>query len=634
MVTQAADAAVLDPATGETLQTIDVGAQPALGVEFHFGGRLVLTFTTDAVQQWDWERGDLVIEIPVSGGVATAVYSRFGSEIAVGTNDGRVVVFDSGTGEVDMEIKAHDGRVTAIDFNQSGSKVLSGGVDSKARIWDITSGELLTEAKTETVTLPIGHLVWSPGGSVAMVTSTQGETFLFSTSTGERLNSYGNGQNFNNAIAIDSSGALAVAAGVDGVGRVYGVFVGGEAAVELPTGGVPLRDAEFVPGSFDVATVGIDGKVRIWSDIFGSELPVRLTNTLYPRLTASADGDRYLIHSSVLWLNMPAGVPGTLNVIDVASGELVTQRPVVRDESGIGRPAISPDGSRVAFAGQGETSAVLSGENRGDIEILDLTDGSWFPLPDTAGWTADLEFNHDGQLLAGAAENGSIGVWDGHSGDPVRILMGHGDRVPANSSYPAEQRPGVAVSFTSQRVNDLAWHPYDDRLASVGYDGTVRVWDVSSGSGTVLHTFDYEGYSLAYTKDGTRLLASDLTGRVIELDAETGNLLREFESISSSVAIVMSPDGRYMAGAGVGGAVMWDLQTGRVTRRFQGSIFVPSGAAFVEDGKVLLVASGEGMIRGYHTDPLDLLSFAKSKTTRSLTEEECIRYVGVDGCAE
>ena len=72
---------------------------------------------------------------------------------------------------------------------------------------------------------------------------------------------------------------------------------------------------------------------------------------------------------------------------------------------------------------------------------------------------------------------------------------------------------------------------------------------------------------------------------------------------------------------------MWDLGTGRIARRFEGAVYKSKSVAFVEDGTVLRVASGEGIDRRYLLDPLDLMELAKTKAGRQLTEAECQQYL-------
>jgi len=116
-------------------------------------------------------------------------------------------------------------------------------------------------------------------------------------------------------------------------------------------------------------------------------------------------------------------------------------------------------------------------------------------------------------------------------------------------------------------------------------------------------------------------------GTLVDIDPDSREVLRTLEGPGGGVALVFSPDGRYLAGVGLPGAVLWDLSTNRIVRRFQGNFYRPTNAAFINDGGEILIASGEGMIRRYLTDPLDLVELARSEAIRELKEAECQLYM-------
>jgi WD40 repeat protein len=149
-----------------------------------------------------------------------------------------------------------------------------------------------------------------------------------------------------------------------------------------------------------------------------------------------------------------------------------------------------------------------------------------------------------------------------------------------------------------------------------------------TGHGRVLHAFDHEVHSVAYSPDGSRIAAADTSGTILVLDADSGQVVDTPEPVSGPYELAFSPDGRLVAGAGHDQeALLWDLETGRVVRRFRGALYRTTSVAFVNGGAELLVASGEGTVRGYVIDPHDLVQIARDKVKRDLTEEECQRYL-------
>ncbi|MDX1449130.1 MAG: hypothetical protein R3246_08725, partial [Acidimicrobiia bacterium] len=621
MLTAGGGASVVDPTTGEVLADIPSRDPAAFAVDFRFDSAMVLTVHSDAVRQWDWRTMEIETEIRPDFEIWTAKYSWQGHRIAIGGVDGTIEVFNSRTGELIVRIAgAHESAVAALDFNPSGTRLMSGGRDSRIRVWDVESGGLLVDADQPDVRNAINDLSWHPRLERAVVATSDGITLIIDTQTGQTITALGNSGVFNDAVAMDASGTFSFTAGRDGVARAYGAALGGEAVFVLPNAGVPLRDIEAVPGTFAPAVVGVDGKLRIYRDMNQAESQSKLYTVLYPRLTLAADGSRYAVNSNNLHLGFPFDWPGIFELVDAASGDVLLSRPAFRAPYTTGKAGLTSDGSVVAFVGQS-----------GAIEIVEVESGATVTVPDGVFWANDLDFSPNGELLAGASIYGSIAVWNRHSGETVAVLEGHGDRSPRIQSYPPTVS-SVARVLTGQRVDDVVWLN-DTGLVSSGYDGTVRLWDLDAGTGQVLHQFDYEVWSIVADASGSHLVAIDRAGNVVEIDLEEGGIMRTLEPVATGGELTFSTDGATLAGTGPDGVTLWDFATGRVTRKIRGSVYPTTDAVFISGGSELLVSSGEGMLRGYYLDPLDLVAAAKAETTRELTDEECRRYLDIPRCS-
>jgi len=117
-------------------------------------------------------------------------------------------------------------------------------------------------------------------------------------------------------------------------------------------------------------------------------------------------------------------------------------------------------------------------------------------------------------------------------------------------------------------------------------------------------------------------------------DAVTGGLLRELPGHTGVIVdITFSTDGKYIATAGFDGIVkLWDAETGRELLTLTGHIAGISGVSFSPDGKHLATSSDDGTVRVYLLNIEELITLAKSRLTRSLTTEECQKYLHVDTC--
>ncbi|HSJ84407.1 MAG TPA: BTAD domain-containing putative transcriptional regulator [Acidimicrobiia bacterium] len=609
---------VINPNTGDELGRVSTVEPRAVGVAFHPRGDTVLTTHPDGVREWDWRSGleRRRLTLPDGVSVTTAIYSNDGSKIAVGGDDGAVRVYATVSSRLIAELRGHEGAVAAIDFDPSGARLVSGGGVGDALeilVWDIATEQVAVRASPETtitIITSINHIAWHPFAPFAVVATSQGEIIQFNTDTGNRHVSFGNGNSHSQSVAYDPTGSFVVAAGTDGFAHMFGAWVGGEAVTELPTGGLPLRDAAFNPvAGRGIATVGVDGNIRIFQlDNLGSELSVRARTDLSRGIAATPDGSRYVSSSNVLWpsAKLLGGQAPMMEVVDSESGEVLLEREAVQ-ALGRRRPAITDDGSLVAYPAPS-----------GNIALVNVDNGAVTELPDSATWNIHLDFSDNGTLLAGTGLDGSIAVWDVATSQPIITLTGHGDRTPPYESDPR----------TRSRVDEVMFRPGTHELYSAGYDGTIRAWNIETGEGRILRTFDYEIISLAFTADGPRLASADRSGSVVMMDANSGEIELVLEAVSGPAELTFSTDGSLLAGAGPGTVVhLWNTQTGLLQRRLQGAIYPVMGTVFVNDGTELRVSSDEGLIRGYLLDPVDLVELARQEVSRGLTEDECQRYL-------
>jgi COMPASS component SWD1 len=71
----------------------------------------------------------------------TCAFNKRGTLLAVGCNDGRIVIWDFLTRGIAKVISAHVHPVCSISWSRSGYKIASASTDNTVCIWDILSGE-------------------------------------------------------------------------------------------------------------------------------------------------------------------------------------------------------------------------------------------------------------------------------------------------------------------------------------------------------------------------------------------------------------------------------------------------------------------------------------------------------------
>lgn len=219
--------------------------------------------------------------------------------------------------------------------------------------------------------------------------------------------------------------------------------------------------------------------------------------------------------------------------------------------------AVTADGSR-ALSGSFDTSAILwSVADGAALRVLRAHDGA----------VNAVALLPDGGFLTGA-EDGRIVLWR-EGPEPERIVATHAGPVSglavapdgrriASSSWdgtaritPLDGGPALVRAGHQGGVNGVAFLP-DGRLVTAGTDATVRIWPETGAPLTV--QLDTPVNAVVAAPDGEIAAAgADGTLRLIRPD---GGIRASVEiGPRPVVALALSPDGRRLAAATVGGAV-------------------------------------------------------------------------------
>ena len=264
------------------------------------------------------------------------------------------------------------------------------------------------------------------------------------------------------------------------------------------------------------------------------------------------------------------GLDGSLHFWDANSGAERRQiNPPMRSYTGRFGMALSPDGRIAATAGS-------------HLRLIDLVTGKTLAAPPYVYVEAGPVFAPDGKSFY-VSSNGLVRIFE------VATTAAGKDK----SSFRVHPI-----------IHALALSADGKRLATGGFDQTVRVWDPTNGL-NLLVCKGHKGrvFALDFSPDGKTLASGGGDSAVIVWDVQTGKERSRFvEQQQGITSVVYSPDGHFLAATGNAGPIhLWHVPSGKLVRRCQGHVGAVQSAVFSADGKILYSAGTDGTIRMWET---------------------------------
>ena len=551
-------------------QSVPVGGDQLYGVAVGvFGTRtLAAVAGRDTAGLWDLGRTPHRVAVASMKGTAYAAAISAGSGLAALSGESRTVILslDRGTPVATIPVGSR-----AVAVADDGTVYL--GSSPGVAIWKPSAGGYASAGRLVDPAVPTGAraqaLSLSPDGHLLAVGYSVPRVSVFDPGARRLLRGAAVGTDRINSVSFSPDASRIAVASSDQHAYVLGVGDLGQRRV--------LADPSKIVGvawsRHDLITSGVDGTVRVW---YPDTRRLRSGGSPVWQFASDAAGTRWFAASAggqvLLWrvegtrltqvpepvvpsgVTLTAGVAiapdGSSMVAAGRSGELVSW-PLGSGRAGPPRvDRVLPAGTRIGSVTFSPASDLIAGtlpEQGGAVLARRGSDGGWrktamldVPTPLVAS------FDLASPILFVGAGAGAVTVWD--VSDPSRPVRA--------ATIPNDATPSVQMAGAGH-------------LLAVGSDiGTVSVWDTSDPRHPVLRQTHHDAlsaiYGLAFNPAATMLAAASGDGTEWGWSVTSGATLFALDGgLGEAYETRFAADGRLLLAAGSNGVIRaWTPDTG------------------------------------------------------------------------
>ena len=461
---------LVDPAHPSLLSTVSVPGNEVFAVAVSPDGRTLAVSAAAAHEVYLWNISDPGTPTSVGGPLSgpdgwinTLAFNADGTELAAGSSDNELWIFDPANGAV-LDRLPHPSPVTRVTFD--GATAITVADDGLVRRWRLP-GPVITEPKDSVFAVTFdsggGELGVSPGSDDNTLTVWNVRDIQEPVRLGPAIQGGAGDAAFSGSGSLTPNGRTFVGGDDDGSIRLFDLASPVDSSTYARAYGPPVPVAAKLVESVttddagNVAAVGADDGAVYLVDISDPAHP----HVMYRLPTSSGTGTK--VYDAAF---NPSGT--LLAVADEDHGAYLwdvaqtgREHPrLLKTLTGFADAAYS-----AAFDASGRILAVGSAD--GTVRLWNVADPAHpvllgRPLTGPVGHVYAVAFSPVSETLAEASTDGTIWLWD--VSDPVNPVQ------------------TAMLSFPGQGALSIAFSPDGETLAAGGQDHTVRLWDIDPAS--------------------------------------------------------------------------------------------------------------------------------------------------------
>ncbi|KAG9070327.1 hypothetical protein KI688_009664 [Linnemannia hyalina] len=510
--------------------------------------------------------------LKMGGSITACAYSPDGRMLGVMVDgDGLgISIYDTSTWQLLLLITATV-HVATIAFSPDSRRIVSGDEKGVIRLWDCTSGEELLTMEGHTNS--IRSLTYSPCGDRIASVGDDKTVQLWDSETGVCVFFLEGHTRWIASVRFSPDGRQLISGSADGTIRFWDSETGERGVVLRPLLG-KIYSLACSPDGRWIATGHGDGNVWLWDMVSGSPGPVLQGHAkTVTGIAFSPDGQ--LIATSSDDFRVMLWDASTGDIISTFDGHWRSIHDI----------AFSPDGLTIASGSKDRTMRLWEvNSSRSSIAIQDQIGDSCLVAysPDglfviSAHCLPAISIYHPGVIRQGNATTGLRGSVSFEFPDPEMIydvaFSADGNQVATGCEDGSVRlwdrstgAAGLVLKGHSGAVKIVAYSTCGRRIASCDHRNIVRLWDLYDTEQQCILVGDGDNNNciidLKFSPTGHQLAVCSEDGKVRLFDPRTRVLLTSKKLREVPIlALDYSPNGQQLALGTLHSIVLWDLQS-------------------------------------------------------------------------
>ncbi len=504
-------------------------------------------------------------------------YALTEDRIAIGSNDGKIELWDTTTGKKLTTFRKFGKEVSlpnyftktnkalTMEFSSDRTKLATGNLDTTVQIWDTTTGaELIvlqkpiegnmwsvsTENGKEIVGNPMKNernsrpssLAFSPDGSLLACGSEDSTIKLWNSLTGEFIATFTGHLSIVEQLTFSPDGKTLASGSADGTVRFWDIETRRPVQNKI-TGHMWIRSTAALNDGTSFVSVSNKGIITVWdlkntqktTSIIKAVLEGHLYWNTYRTYVFTPDGTKLLNHGKQTDPTKPHFNDWVLRLNDVNTGRELKSFPW-----GVGE-VFSPDGKILA---QGAVNKIYllnieTGEKR-EIITSDIDEDSDEDKP----FIRTVEFSPDGERIVSGTSGGHVQLWDTETGTELSSFF------PELTDNDKKREPIHQFVFSS-----------DSSLIAVRSTKRIRIIGRAKQPHfkELLFSEEEDGDTFIFSPDNKVLIVGYWGGKIRLWDVATGDKLITLDGHSVAVGdLIFLPDHKTLLSVGGGNILLWD----------------------------------------------------------------------------